>query len=84
MKKQQPSAEPTPKKLASTSKFAFRPTNGNYTPVKSFPQPNTPRNSNNPAASKKEGKEVRYEWLVDVRDADRNKRRSSTFGSSRV
>ncbi|KAH0610345.1 uncharacterized protein H6S33_011872 [Morchella sextelata] len=72
-KRQQPSAEPTPKKLASTSKFAFRPTNGNSTPAKPFPQPNTPKNPNNPTTSKKEGKEVRYEWLVDVRDADRNK-----------
>lgn len=60
----------------ATSRFAFSPKSGNSTPraaartpskLATTPARETPRN-------KKDRDEVRYSWLVDVKDADQNKR----------
>lgn len=72
-KRKQAPPESTPKTPTSTSRFAFNPRNGNSTPasVINTPGPSKTLGQATPSG-KKQKNEVRYGWLADVQDADKN------------
>lgn len=75
-KQKQSPSESTPRTPTSTSRFAFNPRNGNSTPASVINTPG-PKHPKTPAgqatpSGKRQKSEVRYDWLANVRDADKN------------
>ena len=72
--KKQATPVQTPKAAsASTSRFAFKRNNGNSTSVKTPVKPASEPTPKGGAKSFGKGKhEIRHDWLINVRDADKN------------